>query len=85
MNEDVPSSGRGRETPERRSRRERARLVAVATVSALAALFAVLNLDEVEVNWIVGTFDPPLIVVIAVSILIGAALGYLAARRRAAS
>ena len=55
----------------------------MAGVSALAALFAVLNLDEVEVNWIVGTFDTPLIVVIAVSILLGAALGYVAARRRA--
>jgi uncharacterized integral membrane protein len=48
----------------------------------LAVLFAVLNLDEVEVNWIVGTFDTPLIVVIAVSILVGAGLGYVAARRR---
>jgi uncharacterized integral membrane protein len=83
MSEDLPSSGRGRQ-PER-SRKDRARLVAVAGVSALAALFAVLNLDEVEVNWIVGTFDTPLIIVIAVSILLGAALGYVAARRRAAA
>ena len=51
-------------------------------MSALVALFAVLNLDEVEVNWIIGTFNTPLIVVIAVSVLLGAALGYLAARRR---
>jgi uncharacterized integral membrane protein len=84
MNEDLSSSRQRREPAEKRSRRESARLVAVASVSALAALFAVLNLDEVEVNWIVGTFDTPLIVVIAVSILIGAALGYFAARRRAA-
>ena len=80
MSEALPSSGRG-DHPQR-SRRERTRLVVVAGVSALAALFAVLNLDEVEVNWIVGTFDTPLIVVIAVSILVGAALGYAAARRR---
>jgi uncharacterized integral membrane protein len=80
MTDDLSSSGRGRQ-PER-SRKERARVVVVAGVSALAALFAVLNLDEVEVNWIVGTFDTPLIVVIAVSILLGAALGYVAARRR---
>lgn len=83
MSDDVPSSPRGRrEVDKPRSRREGVRLVAVATVSALAALFAVLNLEEVEVNWIVGTFDTPLIVVVAVSILLGAALGYLAARRR---
>jgi uncharacterized integral membrane protein len=85
MNEDLPSSGRAREPAEKRSRRESARLVVVAAVSALAALFAVLNLDEVEVNWIIGTFDTPLIVVIAVSVLIGAALGYVAARRRTGS
>jgi uncharacterized integral membrane protein len=83
MTDDLSSSGRGRQ-PER-SRKERARVVVVAGVSALAALFAVLNLDEVEVNWIVGTFDTPLIVVIAVSILLGAALGYVAARRRTGS
>jgi uncharacterized integral membrane protein len=82
MSEDLPSAGRDG-APER-SRKERARVVVVAGVSALAALFAVLNLDEVEVNWIVGTFDTPLIVVIAVSILVGAALGYVAARRRTA-
>jgi uncharacterized integral membrane protein len=82
MSEDLPSSGRGRETARKRSRRENTRLVVVAAVSAVVALFAVLNLDEVEVNWIVGTFDTPLIVVVAVSVLIGAALGYLAARRR---
>ena len=82
MSEDLPSSGRGSHGAPERSRKERARVVVVAGVSALAALFAVLNLDEVEVNWIVGTFDTPLIVVIAVSILVGAALGYVAARRR---
>jgi uncharacterized integral membrane protein len=85
MSEDLPSSGRGREPTRKRSRNESARLVAVATVSALVALFAVLNLDEVEVNWIIGTFDTPLIVVIAVSVLVGAALGYVAARRRTGS
>ncbi len=82
MSEDRPSSARGREPAAKRSRKENTRLVVVAGVSALAALFAVLNLDQVEVNWIVGTFDTPLIVVVAVSILLGAALGYLAARRR---
>jgi uncharacterized integral membrane protein len=85
MSDDLPSSGRGRDRTPERSRKERARVVVVVGVSALAALFAVLNLDEVEVNWIVGTFDTPLIVVIAVSILVGAALGYVAARRRTGS
>ena len=85
MSEDRPTAAHGREPAAKRSRKESARLVAVATVSALVALFAVLNLDEVEVNWIIGTFDTPLIVVIAVSVLLGAALGYVAARRRTGS
>ena len=44
--------------------------------------FALVNTDEVDVNWLLGTWSTPLIVVIAVSIVIGAGLGYLAARRR---
>lgn len=71
--------------PPGRSRRESARLVLVLGVSALAVLFAVLNLDEVEVNWIIGTFNTPLIVVIAVSVVLGSGLGYLVARRRASA
>jgi uncharacterized integral membrane protein len=77
---DPPAKARGRE-PER-SRRQQARTVAVLALGGLGAVFAVLNLDEVSVNWIVGTWDTPLIIVIAISVLIGAALGYLAARRR---
>jgi uncharacterized integral membrane protein len=83
MSAELPSSGHGRDAAPQRSRKERARLVAVAAVSAVLALFAALNLDQVQVNWIVGKFDTPLILVIAVSVLIGAALGYLASRRRA--
>jgi uncharacterized integral membrane protein len=81
MSEELQSSVQG--ASPQRSRKERARLVATASVSAVLALFAVLNLDQVQVNWIVGKFDTPLIVVVAVSVLIGAALGYLASRRRA--
>lgn len=48
-------------------------------------LFAVLNVDKVDVNWLLGTWSTPLIVVILVSMLIGACLGFLTARRRAGS
>ena len=86
MSDDLPSSPRGRrEVDKPRSRREGVRLVAVATVSALAALFAVLNLEEVEVNWIIGTWDTPLIVVVALALVLGAGLGFLAARRRSST
>jgi uncharacterized integral membrane protein len=48
----------------------------------LAVLFAAVNLDEVSVNWVVATWDTPLIIVIAVSLVAGAGLGFLAGRRR---
>lgn len=74
-------AGRPQDKPAR-SKREKARLVAAASVTALVALFAVLNLDEVKVNWIAGTARTPLIVVIAGSVLVGAALGFLLSRSR---
>ena len=76
-------TAQGRSPERKRSRRESGRMIAVATVSGLAGVFAVLNLDQVGVNWIIGTWETPLIVVIAISILVGALLGFLVARRRA--
>ncbi len=60
------------------------RQVAMLGLVGLGGVFAALNLDDVEVNWILGTWDTPLIIVIAISTLFGAGLGYLAARRRRA-
>lgn len=68
-----------------RGRREQARTIAAVGLGGLAAAFAVLNVDEVEVNWILGTWSTPLIIVIALSILLGAALGFLLGRRRGSS
>jgi uncharacterized integral membrane protein len=42
-----------------------------------------LNVDEVKVDWIVGSSHAPLIIVIVVSLLIGLALGHFAERRSA--
>ena len=58
------------------------RQVAVLVLAGVGGVFAVLNLDEVEVNWILGTWSTPLIVVIALSMVVGAALALLATRRR---
>ena len=57
------------------------RLIAGAILGGLAVLFAVLNLDEVRVHWIVGTWFTPLIVVILLSLAIGWILGWLTMRR----
>lgn len=65
-----------------RTRREQVRLAGSFALGALAVLFAVLNLDDVEVNWVIGTWDTPLIVVIASSLLVGAAIGWVASHRR---
>jgi uncharacterized integral membrane protein len=58
------------------------RQIAVAVLAALGGVVAALNLDEVDVNWILGTWETPLIVVVALSMLVGAALSWLVARRR---
>jgi lipopolysaccharide assembly protein A len=64
-------------------RTARSRPIAVLLLTGLGVVFALLNTDEVDVNWLLGTWSTPLIVVIAVSMLIGAGLGLLVARRRA--
>ena len=61
---------------------ERRRQALAFGLGALSVLFAVLNLDDVEVNWIIATWQTPLIVVIAFSLLVGAAIAYVVGRKR---
>ena len=70
-----------RSAGEDREGRRNARLAATALLGVLLAAFSLLNLDEVEVNWVFGTWDSPLLIVILVSMLFGAALGWLARGR----
>jgi uncharacterized integral membrane protein len=65
----------------KRSRREQARTAGLVILAVLITLFAVLNLESVKVNWIFGTGEVPLIVVIVVSALFGIVLTYLVDRR----
>jgi uncharacterized integral membrane protein len=58
------------------------RQIAALVLAALGGVFAVANLDDVKVNWVLDTWRTPLIVVIALSMLVGAALGFLVSRRR---
>ena len=64
-----------------RSARERSRTIALVALAILITLFAVLNLDEVKVDWIVGSGHAPLIIVIVISMLIGIALSHFSRRR----
>jgi uncharacterized integral membrane protein len=64
----------------KRRRRERARTAALVVLGILLTLFAVLNVGSVKVDWIVGSSHAPLIIVIAVAGLVGAAILWLAER-----
>jgi uncharacterized integral membrane protein len=77
----MSNAERPRQAPVK-TRRIRAGQVFTLVLAGLAVLFAVLNLDEVKVNWIVGTWKTPLIVVIVVMLALGSGLGYFVAHRR---
>ena len=66
---------------ERRSRREVARTSALVVLAVLVTLFAVLNTEKVKVDWIFGSGEAPLIIVIVVSLLVGVILTHFAERR----
>jgi uncharacterized integral membrane protein len=75
-----PTQRARREPSTRRSRSEQARTAGLIVLAILGTLFAVLNLKDVTVNWIVGSGKAPLIIVIVVSTLGGMVLSYLADR-----
>jgi uncharacterized integral membrane protein len=54
----------------------------VAVVLAvLITLFAVLNVEKVKVHGIFGTWEPPLIIVIVISLLVGVVITHFVERR----
>jgi uncharacterized integral membrane protein len=67
-------------TAPERDRRETARTVFGIAVLVVAVVFAVVNLDSVKVDWIVGSSHAPLIIVIAISVIVGLVLGRLGER-----
>jgi lipopolysaccharide assembly protein A len=58
-----------------------ARTGGLVVLAVFMTLFAVLNLKEVEVNWIFGKTQTPLIIVIVVSLLVGILLTHFAELR----
>jgi uncharacterized integral membrane protein len=58
------------------------RVVVWLVVLAVLVVFAALNTDKVSVDWAFDTTDVPLWLVIAISAVAGAVIGYLARSRR---
>jgi uncharacterized integral membrane protein len=52
-------------------------------VGGLIVAFALLNRKKVDVNWILGTWSTSLILVIAISFLLGVVGGFLLRARQA--
>jgi uncharacterized integral membrane protein len=53
-----------------------------AVIGTLLAAFALLNLGDVKVDWIITSAETPLIVVIGLAVLLGAVLDRLLIRRK---
>jgi uncharacterized integral membrane protein len=76
----TPGPGPGQTKKARRSNRELTRTSGMVVLAILITLFAVFNLRDVKVDWIVGSGHAPLIIVIVISVLIGILLTYFAER-----
>jgi uncharacterized integral membrane protein len=69
-------------SPSTRDRRRDVVLVTVGAVAILLVWFALANLQDVSIHFWVMTSKAPLIVVIALSGVLGMALGWLVSRRK---
>jgi len=76
----APLSDADGQPAERRGLRERMRAVGPLILAAIFIAFAVLNLDQVKVDWIVGSGHAPLIIVIVICVLAGIVLTHFAER-----
>lgn len=59
----------------------RMRVAGAAGLGGLITLFAVLNFDDVDVNWLFGTWSTPLIIVIVICFAAGMAVDRVLVRR----
>jgi uncharacterized integral membrane protein len=58
-------------------RRVNVKLIVVGLFVALLVVFALLNTHEVGVDWVFDTVSAPMILVIAISALLGFAIGFI--------
>ena len=68
--------------PAPKGRDIKSKTIAALAVAILLIAFGLSNRDDVPIDWLVGTTDTPLIVVVLVSAVLGAILGAAAVRGR---
>jgi uncharacterized integral membrane protein len=68
--------------PPPKERDLKSKTIAAVAVAILLIAFGLSNRNDVAINWLVGTTDTPLIIVIVVSAFLGAILGGAAVRGR---
>ena len=77
-----PTAAKARPRRAPAERREWRRLVAGLVIGALVTAFALLNLDDVKVHWLVATARTPLIVVVVLAFALGMIADRLVLRAR---
>ncbi|HTY95735.1 MAG TPA: lipopolysaccharide assembly protein LapA domain-containing protein [Solirubrobacteraceae bacterium] len=75
-----PAQKRDQPQSKARSRGEISRTIAILVLALAVILFAVKNLKQVHVDWIVGSGNAPLIIVILITLLVGFVISHLAGR-----
>ena len=65
------------DTPRDDGRKVNVKLILFGFLGVVLVLFALLNTHEVGVDWLFNTWSAPMILVIAVSAVIGFAMGFL--------
>ena len=68
--------------PAPKQRDLKSKTIAALAVAVLLIAFGLSNRNDVPIDWLIGTTDTPLIIVIVVSALLGAILGGAAVRGR---
>jgi uncharacterized integral membrane protein len=68
--------------PPPKERDLKSKTIAAVAVAILLIAFGLSNRNDVAINWLVGTTDTPLIIVIVVSAALGAILGAALVRGR---
>jgi uncharacterized integral membrane protein len=68
--------------PAPKQRDLKSKTIAALAVGVLLIAFGLSNRNDVPIDWLIGTTDTPLIIVIVVSAVLGAILGGAAVRGR---